>query len=300
MVKKISYFSFFKTLFYSILIITLIDVYSLLFAHEEPKKTLWEKNKAQVSCEKIKNAKVKTITRWNYVIEKNSTKGPRKKNLIQEYDQHGRNVFTYLIKNDTITQSAAHIYDNDGDLVADFDFNNSGIVNMSTIFIYDTAGRVKRGYTYNNSGKLINRYEYGYYADQNKIVFIKYDNQDSVEYTIDYNYSQNYDISDYKSAIKRSRDGIELIYVEKIFDQNDLLIEKKVNQYEHKNFFSYKYDYNIDGSLNKITKLNKAGEVETITYYTYNYNGLLALIKTTDKHDKLISLFEFEYEYYCK
>ena len=264
--------------------------------HEEPYKTRWEKATGEQSRARLARAGVRTLTLWTHVVEGGKVTDRKSRTLRQEYDAHGRLVAISAFANDAISESAVYSYNPAGDMVTDVDLSGNGAVTESNVFAYDDAGRVTAGIAHSGNGLSSGRFEHRFDRTNHRIVFVKFDAHDAVDYTIEYTFAGDFDAGDYVAAVKQMSGKTPVLQVKKTLDSSGRTLEKKVLQLDKKNAYAFRYRYRDDGVLSEVVRVGSDGRVETTTRYGIGADGLHAESRVTDALGVLTAYSSYEYE----
>jgi YD repeat-containing protein len=279
-------------------LLCLISISGLLNAHEEPAKTLKEKADRQKEQKRTAALKIKTLTAWIYVVKDGASAAESSKTIVQEYNTAGYFTAIAAFKNDTMTERDVYSYNRHGDLESDFDFTGSGDITEKNEYRLDAEGRVIAGESRDKGGLVTSRFAYRYNRIKDTIEFIKYNSHDSLEYTLTYFYTGDYDSVDAAAAIKSDPAGKQLLHVENTYDNRRRLMIKKVSGADQKSNYTYYYGYDSASNLVEIRKVLAGGATEWKKMYSYNADGNRAGITTYDGKNVLISLVRYSYEFF--
>jgi hypothetical protein len=271
-------------------------VWTALSAHEEPYKSRWEKMAGEQARKRMTQAGVLAITAWKHEVDGGMVKDRKSRSIRQEYDSQGRLISISAFVNDAISESAVYSYNPMGDMISDIDLSAGGIVTESNIFIYDEAGRVIAGYGHDVKGKAIGRFIHRFDRTNRRIVYVKFDEHDAVDYTIEYQYAGDFDGGDYVRATKKSKGNITVLQADKVLDPSGRTIEKKVSQIDQNKTYSFRYRYDRQGIISEIIRIGADGGVETATRFSIDARGLYTESRVTDGQGVLKSLTTYEYE----
>lgn len=265
-------------------------------AHEEPNKTLWEKEQSKRVRARILAAGVAVETQWRQ-DSKDGQLSTKARTIRQEYDARGQLVLISAFSGDSISASAVYSYNPAGDMVSDVDLSADGGITEASVFLYDAEGRVRAGFAFDSTGRLTGRFTHRFDKARREIEFIKCGRQDTIEYTIDFRFPGDYDTSDYTTAVKKSCGGDTLLFVEKVLDIQGRTVQKKVTDRAAKKSYTFLYAYDQRGVLTELTKLTRDATVETRSHYTSNLDGTYREVRTTDGTGQLLRVTSFDYDY---
>jgi len=271
---------------------------TIILAHEEPTKTLKERQEKVKRKTAIFIAKVKTSTSWEYEIISGKASEKKWKILHQEYDKTGNLTGVSTYKNDSLVERAEYTYNANHDMMTDIDFTPHGIILEKNVYTFDKQGRVLSGECFNGRNIMTERFVNKFNRTNNTIEFIKYGKNNSLDYTILYKYPNDFDKFEYNEAIKKNAQGEQLQKIEKKISPAKLLTEKKVFGKDDQGTYSFEFKYNAKKDIQEIIKKNKNGSVVWKEEYLYQQNGNLYETQKTDAQGNLISVVKYTYEFY--
>lgn len=271
---------------------------TICFAHEEPAKTLKEKQDKVKQKVNIYIAKIKSGIVWAFQVKEGVSTEKKFKSMIQEYDTKGNLSGISVFRNDTLIERVEYIYNPNSDMLTDIDFTPQGIIIEKTNHKYDKGGRVLSGESFDEKKIRTSRSEYKFNKAKKTIEFIKYNKSDSIEFRLLYKFAEDYDKCDYYEAIKVNAKGDQLSKVEKKINFQKQLIEKKVTSNEDKSSYTLEFQYNAKNNIQEITKKQKDGSVESKDVYSYEEKGNLYEIKSFDGKNNMKSNIRYTYEFY--
>ena len=281
-------------------LIGLIMNISILSAHEEPAKTIKEKQIKEKNRKEIMSLKIQSYTVWNYSVNNDSSEGRKEKYLVTEFDRKGNIASMSVFKtSDSLDYSVVFTYDKDNNMITDTDFNPSGEIAEDIKFSYDNKGRVKEQVNYLQNGVFDSKFTYEIENKKSEVVFTKYKPLELIEYQIIYNYSGSVDIGNNSEIIKQGPDGKLIMRVENIFDKNDQRTHKKIFDENNKMLYYFEYTYDKKtGKFSTIDKKSPDGKTISVTSYTYNQKGQTDTVKTLNDSGQLTSLMKHSYDYF--
>ncbi len=282
------------------LIITGILIYSfVLYAHEEPAKTIKEKEKKEQDRKEIQQNKIASCTVWKHSISNNKLESElNEKFLIVLYDTKGNISEMQVYKsNDTLDYKVVFKYDENNNMITDTDFNPDGTIVENIEYKYDEFGRVLEQLNFEEDGKVDS--EFTYISDNNNktVTLNKYLPNDVIEYQIIYKYEGSIDQGNNVEIIKQKPTGELIMRVENIFEKNNLRLQKKI--FDENNQLMYYFEYSYFGNGDKfstITKYSPDNQVKSKTIYTLNEIGFTDTVKVVDESGKVLSFSSYEYE----
>jgi hypothetical protein len=270
-------------LFFTLIVFT----NSLGFAHEEPSKTLKEKNEKNQKKKQITGSKIKTITVWKYVFENELETTAKNKSLVMGYDRTGNLSFIEAYKNDSLSEKAEYTYNANGDMLSDFDLSSEGKIVEKNFFSYDNEGRVISGISKNDNDSITGSFKIQPAKDKQSIEFVKYFPDNKIEYKLIYKYKDDFDKSDYTEACKYDSTGKLLLKVEKTYNPKGWQEKKIIYDSSNKISYFFLYGYDKKGNNNMITKKLADDNIEWEDQYIFDNNGNCTEMKSYDKEKKL-------------
>jgi hypothetical protein len=282
------------------LVLFLLVAFSLQVAnaHEEPNKTLREREEKHRERQMLSRANVRETTIYRHDVAKGEATGQKTRALSQKYDNDGCLLLISAFRNNVLSESAAYSYGPDGDMISDIDLDSCGHPSEATFFRYDSAGRMSEGFAYTTAGRQASHVVQRFDPSHRTITFEKFLAGDSLEYAIAYQYAKDFDVCDYSTAVKLNAQKDTILMVSKTFDGSGRVTGKNVHQFKPESTFRFAYEYSKDSLLTAVTKLNKDDKVETTTRYAFNKDRTYAAKRDYDASGTLISLLTFEYRYF--
>ncbi|MEI6092543.1 MAG: hypothetical protein WCQ47_02535 [bacterium] len=277
----------FKYVFF--VITALLIVASNLLAHEEPPKTLREKELAITEANKIKALNIKSSVAWK-VVNNNKFKY-----LQTKYDEDGFVSSIILFKEDG-TVDSKEVYDRDerGNMFLYSNYDSNDQIVEQIEYAFDRKGRVKASTNYENK-KIDSSFSYEFNDLNNTVVFKKYKATEELEYSIDYIYSGKADITDLVDVKKYNPFGKLELSVVYEYSEDGKITAKTVYSSDsalvHK--FLYVYENDLKAQITKILPENKIGFVQN---FKYDDNGKLLQITALDADNKVTSQIDYDYE----
>lgn len=280
--KKVNIFRQFFVLFLSL--VTL----SVLMAHEEPPRTLREKEQKIEEASRIKKLGVRTATAWKTVNEK------KIKYLVTDYDENGFISSMSLFKEDgSIETKAVYVFDERGNMILDSDYNSEGVLVEKIEYAFDRKGRVKASTNYEGD-KIDSSFSYEFNDLNDTVVFKKYKATEELEYLIDYRYAGKADKTDLIEVKKYRPSGELMLYVEYEYSDDGNIKTKSVYGADmalvHK--FSYVYENGLRVQIIKILPEEKIGFIQNFKYDEF---GNVLQITALDAENKITSQINYEY-----
>ncbi len=261
-------------------------------AHEEPAKTLYERNEKIAQKELYASLGVKTVTVFSLHSEMHHSMF-----LTMGYAIDGTYEYLVSYKNDSLNLQVKYGYSKQGDMISDADYNPEGKLIEKNIFRYDKQGRVVSGKSY-ESKKPSATFRFIHSSDKKTIEFHKINNKNQLEYKLIYSYLNDFDTEDYSSVVKLSADVSQQMRVVKTYNQNGKVAEKIIYGADDSLMHSFRYTYDDRGNNTEIERFNNKGELVRLDVFDYNEKGLITEQYATDKDGIIVSRLVYEYEFY--
>jgi hypothetical protein len=268
-----------------------------LYAHEEPSKTLYEKQQKEKTRKRIKDSGIIQSTAWKYTPVDGKLPEEGSKYLVQEYDENGNLSAVEAYKEDTLSLRVEYTFDKDHNMLTDTDLSPQGVVLEKNVFTYNPAGCVLSGEGFDGSGRVSGRFTIDLDAAGRALTFIKYRQHDSLDYRLVYSYAGHPDSSDYSEAAKYGADGMLLLQVKKIHDEKGNILEKTVMGPDQAVMHSFYYAYTPDGQFARITRKLAGGTPDWTDEYTYDQQGNCMEVKSYDAGNNLKTVIRYTYEH---
>lgn len=269
----------------------------ILSAHEEPSKTIKDKQMKEKDRKEIMSLKIQSYTVWNYSVVQGTPEERKEKYLVTEFDKRG-NINSMIVykPGDSLDYKVNFTYDKDNNMITDTDHDASGAISEDIKYSYDGSGRVKKQFNYNKGNEFDSKFTYEIDNKNLTVLFTKFKPLDKIEYHIIYKYSGSVDMGNNVEIIKQDPTGKLIMRVENIFDNKDSRTQKKI--YDENNMLMYYFEYTYDKKTNKfgtILKKSPEGKILTSTVYSYNTDGLSESVKTFDESGVLTSFLTYKY-----
>jgi hypothetical protein len=281
-------------------IIASIINFSILSAHEDPAKTIKEKQIKEKDRKEIMSLKIQSYTVWNNSVT-NGTPGDRKeKYLVTKFDKKGNIASMSVFKtSDSLDYMVVFTYDKDNNMITDTDYNPSGKITEDIKFFYDEKGRVNEQFNYLSDRNLDSKFAYVTDNKNSDVIFTKYKPLEVIEYQIIYNYYGSVDNGNNIEILKQGPDGKLIMRVENVFDKNNQRTYKKIFDENNKMMYYFEYTYDKEtGKLASIDKKSSEGNTTSRTTYTYNIMGQTDTVKTFNESGQLTSFMKYSYDHF--
>jgi YD repeat-containing protein len=270
----------------------------LVFAHEEPAKTLKEKLEKEKSRIEIIENEITSLTVWKYeILDNKPDLISKEKFLTTLYDTSGNISEMHFFKaDDTLDYKVIFGYDENNNMITDTDYNPDGTIAQRIEYMYDENGRVKEQINYLSSGAIDSKFTYDIDKDGDILLFNKYKPLDSIEYQIIYKYNGSVDNGNNIEIVKQKPDGDLLLRVENIFNDENQRVQKRIFDENNRLLYYFEYSYfDHSNRFSSITKLSSENLPISETIYTLNEYGFIETVKTMDNFGGILSFSRYEY-----
>lgn len=298
-------------------------------AQTEPPRPPKNDRKAALQSKKnkIKEAKIKTETVYQFEVVNGVVSQNAVKQLEKTYDSEGNLLEETKFKRDgTIEQKVKNQYNDKGNVEKtealkdtglgndrpnkiDYGYDEQGNLIESTSLNPDGSVLIKTKNKYDDTGKMTEMLTENASSDPRKKIFIK----------LNLSYNEQGEVS---KAEALDKDGNILSVIEYKYDSNGNLVEQ-INQVQGKQL-RLLHTYDANGKALESTQLDEQGEVKSRTKNTYDDKGnniemeidfpsadfktksentfddkgSITEQRTFNKRDEMISKLKFEYEYF--
>ena len=282
------------------IIITGILIHSFgLFAHEEPAKTIKEKEKKEKDRKEILDNKIASFTVWKHKIVNNEYDTVLKeKFMILSYEKKGNISEIQVYKsNDTLDYKVVFGYDQNNNMITDTDYNPDETIAEKIVYKYDEFGRVLKQFNYEEDGKLDSKFTYVANNNSKTVTLNKFKPIDSIEYQIIYKYEGSIDKGNNVEIIKQKPNGELIMRVENVFDENNHRLQKKIFDENNQLMYYFEYTYFEKGDkFSTIAKYSPDNQVKSRTIYTLNEIGFTDTVKIVNESGNVLSFSSYEYK----
>jgi len=282
----------------SILAVSLL-LGSTSFAHEEPPKTLKEKQEKEEKRLAIRAAKISASTLWKIPVSDGvADSASAEKYLTTLYNSDGRPVKMMVFKeNGILDYHVELVYDQLGNIFTDTDLGSDGIISQHIEYFYDAQGRVRSQNNYGREKMPDSNFKFEINDEVNELLFTKRSFDNRVEYYILYKYEKSVDYGNNTEIIKMSPTEELITRVENEYAPSGKRTIKRVFDENNKLMYYFCYEYDEQQRLSEILKKSPEDETLTITSYTYNDKGMEFIVELTDSAGilKLRNFHTYEY-----
>ncbi len=245
-------------------------------AHDEPPKTIREKNDQQKSRDRIKAAAIELQQVW---LVKPGIAPDSSLWLSNRFDHMG-NLVEQIVYDTSGNFRSICLYDDRNLLLEELSYGGDSFEDR-TIFVYDGAGLVRQIASFNNSGELTDRLNYHYNEPDQSILLEKWGPQDSLQYSILYKYKPGSDFGSMTEAIQNNADGSLKMRVHNRY-MNGQRSEKLIYGPDDNLLYSFAYTYTPSGEFNTVVKIMTNDSMAVRQQYIYTREGLLEGVVETD------------------
>lgn len=264
-------------------------------AHEEPPKTLQEKQKIENTRLKYRKAAIRKVLCYKYNYIKGEKQLPKLRTFESTYDTNGCITELSVFRNDTLTSKTLNYYNADFQMVTGIDFGDGRTYSGVDRYEYSDAGFIQLITELSATYKTLGRIEYLYNPAKLNIQLIRYDSTDMIEYSVEYNYANDIQAGLCKSIIKKDRKGVMQMRVENIYNPDGSRKEKRIYKADNKLDYYFQYTYLPSGDVSEISKINADGTLVNRDKYIYNEQGFVTSIASFDSKNEILSMLEYTY-----
>ncbi|MEI6121999.1 MAG: hypothetical protein WCQ95_00085 [Bacteroidota bacterium] len=267
-------------------------------AHEEPTKTLKEKEDKIKKEKQIQKSKIKTTIVYKLVYDNDTLSPVKHKVFRMGYDKNGSFSFIEAYEKDSLTEKDEYTYSINGDMISENDFALDNKIIEKNVFIFDKDGRLISGISKNKNDSLTGYFKIIQNSDKKSLEFLSYATSDSLKYKLVYNYTGDFDSNDYIEALKYDAKGKLTMKVEKEYDTKSQQTRKTIFDDQGKRLYSFLYEYDSKGNNINITKKHADGSMDWKDIYVYDKNGNCNRLKRYDKNNTLKMQLVYEFDFY--
>ncbi|HNZ42992.1 MAG TPA: hypothetical protein PLI16_02005 [Bacteroidales bacterium] len=267
-------------------------------AHEEPAKTLKEKNQKEAERKKIKDSKIKSLVLYTIIYNDKQQIEKKEKTFVMKYNEHGNFISVEAYKNDSLNLTVSYEYDGNDNIISDIDYSPQGLPLEKNLYTFDMQGRVVSGKSFIKEDSLEGRFVIEKSNNKKKLDFIKYKADNSTDYKITYAYDDDFDKTDYTEAVKYNSDGTINIKVTKKYNDNFRQTEKAVYDGSGNKLYFFTYEYDKSGNNVKISKSKPDGTIDWSDNYSFDKHGNCTGMKSFDSKNMPVTELIYDYEYF--
>ncbi|MBU0486926.1 MAG: hypothetical protein KKA07_15205 [Bacteroidetes bacterium] len=283
-----------------LLTILFVFLSTMAFSHEEPAKTIKDKQEKEKNRLFILQHKIKSSTIIKYEVSDGKVNQDRKEKFYTvEYDQNGNISKMYVYKTgDTLDYKIGFSYDSQNNMLADTDFSPDDSIIEQIEYKYGDDNCVVSQENFSVNRQLDSRFFYTKDQTKNELTITKIKPSDSIEYILIYSYSGAIETGNNTGIIKQSTDGKLIMRVENIFNPQGQRTEKLIFDENNKLMYSFRYEHDSNDNMILIEKVSSENKILTKTAYRYNTDQTESGIETTNDSGTIISSLKFEYTYF--
>lgn len=278
---------------------TIIIISIPLFSHIEPGKTKSERKEQEKERLRIKSQKIKTIRIYKTIIKNDSLTKDKFLYQIQDFDTNGNIVRITVYKaKDTLDMSVVYKYDQNNNMILDMDLDADEKMTEKIEYEYNKENLPIKGKSYNSLNKLEAIHEYITLKNDSLVRYIKKSMPaDTVEYQIDYKYSDHSDSALMTAARKYLKEE-QFLRIENKFNKRSQRTHKFV--YDEKDNLNIKwlYYYDAAGNNTRISRLDSTGKFEYSFDRNFDGNGNIVKFRKINSNRKFADYQTFEFDYY--
>lgn len=279
------------------LIIFLFALSFIASAHEEPSKTLHEQKEKAKTRERIAKSGIAKSTTLKFTLVDGKVPESGSKVIVQEFDRHGNMTAIEAYKNDSLNLRVEYSFDSNNNMLSDTDYSADMKKLESNMYQFDAEGRLISGKCFDEQNQIAEYFTVKSDKGKNNIDFIKYKKSDSLDYTLEYHYKSDFDNEDYIEANKFDANRKLLMRVLKKYNADGLQTEKAIYNGDSALQHTFYYEYESNGNLKSILKVQNTGTTEWKDEYSYNDHENCTEIHSYDQNGQLITIIRYEYTY---
>lgn len=284
MIKSITFSVLFSLLFYG-----------AVLAHEEPAKTIREKQDKETESRRIASQKIHTVIATKTVFDTTGTPTESFRYLETAYHTNGLvSSVTLLEPNGAKKIIVRYAYDSNNNMTVDGDYDSAGALIEKAVYSYDDSGRVTGSVNYKD-GRIDSRFIYESRPAQSAVCFYKYIGTDSLEYRIDYYYQAPLNRGLLTDAYKYVPGGDTSVHAAYAYGKSDKVMQKTVYGPQRKMMFRFDYAYDDAGNRTKIAKILPDGSAEWTQEFMYDQSGNVTLLTIYDSKKRKTTELRYTY-----
>lgn len=264
-------------------------------AHEVPPMTKYELAEAKAARLRIKKAKIKSQTRWKYVVENGVVTDKKQKTFQQDYDANGNLIRIVAFKADAVSEEVRFTFNDRNQMLTDTDYDTAGNVTEQIKYQYLPGGLVKSGVKSDGKDNVKETIDYRYSPDK-IIVERKSADGGALQKTI-YSYQRSSDEANYSGAQQFDGKNTLEISIVQNFNNKSQITEKHVGFADDSKSYVWLYsDFSQHNRWARITKQMKNGAIEWFDNYSFDKYANPTEMKRYDKENKLIGYTKITFE----
>ncbi len=278
-----------------IAIVLVFHSLSSLYAHEEPPKTIQEKQKAEATRLKIRDAKIRKMFVFETTYVKGEAQLPALRALECAYDSNGCLSEQSVFRNDTLIAKTMNYYNSSFQWVTTLDFKDGKRYSGVERYEYTDNGLILQINEISPSSKFVGRIEYEYNNLKKSITQTKLDSLDKLEYSVEYIYDKDFQTGKCIEIIKKDATGKQSLRVSNLYDAAGNRTEKRIYNANDSLSYYFQYTYNAAGDFLEIKKISDKGQLMGKDRYAYNDQGFITTVTSYNELNVITSLLEYKY-----
>lgn len=264
-------------------------------AHEVPPMTKYELAEKNAARSRIKQAKIKSISRWKYTVADSVATDKKEKTLQQDFDGRGNLIRIAAFKNNLISEEVRFTFNDKNQMLTDTDYEAAGNMTEQIKYEYLANGLPKSGVKSDGKGNPKEMIVYTYSPD--KIIVEKKSNDGGILQKTIYSYQKSSDNFDYTGAQQFDEKNTLQISVIQNYNDKKQLTEKHVNYPDDGKSYVWLYtNFNKENRWQRIGKQAKNGAIDWFDDYSYDQYGNPVEIKRFNRDNKLIGYTKMTFE----
>lgn len=279
----------------TLIVLQIFILHFHLIAHEEPAKSLYEKNKKTEAKQRIFNSGIQSVTL--YKLSENEA--GRSKLMTMNYGTDGTYLSVEAYVDDHLNLKVEYGYSGKGDMISDSDFDHDGVLTEKNIFRYDKQGRVVSGKSYDRN-ELSGTFRFIHSKDKKEILFKNFSSDKNPEYALVYIYQRDFDLQDYSEVKKIRPDGTVEMTVTKDYNQLDQVVRKSIFGSDGKLSYYFEYFYDNLGNNIKISRHDPEGDLLKFDIFFHDPQGNITQQESYNHENELVSVIIYEFNYWEK
>jgi hypothetical protein len=270
----------------------------LASAHDEPPRSMQEKQKAAHKRVQMRQAGVRQIIGLNYHYTKNERAATGLRQFQMVYDTNGCMTELTIYRDDTLDSKSINYYNPSLQCITTIDFSNGKTYSGVDRYEYNDYGFIKEISGWSVNSKLLETCTYEY-PEAPVVMMTKTDSLGKPVYTLAYKYNKT--VTDLSSlcieAIRRDAKGKQELRVVNHYDAVGNRIKKEI--YNAGDTLSYYFTYTClpDGEPSVITRFTNKDKKEWSDTYLYDDKGLIKSVTSRNERGEITNVLEYEYYY---
>lgn len=264
-------------------------------AHEEPPKTLQEKQKTESTRIKYRDAQIRQVLGFKTTFIDGEAQLPELRASSMTYDTNGCLSEWTSYRNDTLTGKGMNYYNPAFQWVTTLDFEKGTAFVGVDRYEYGDNGLIQQISEYSTNSRLLATEVYAYNSKDRTILITRADSANKTEYTVEYRYAVDIQLGTCTEIIQSDSEGKLKLRVENLYGSDGKRITKRIFNNENQVDYYFEYAYTSLGEFSEITKHAADGTVLTKDIYEYNEKGFPTSITTVNGLNKKQSVISYKY-----